>query len=75
LHARRRPAADLAAGSVDAAAGHGRRGRRDARTGALRDIDYYYRSRLAGEPVAGVEDIHFHPVEPRRIRITLSAAF
>ena len=39
------------------------------------DIDYYYRSRLPGEPVAGVEDIHFHPVEPRRIRITLSAAF
>jgi len=39
------------------------------------DIDYYYRSRLPGEPVAGVEDIHFHPVEPRRIRITFSAAF
>lgn len=27
------------------------------------DIDYYYTSRLQGEPLAGVNDIHFHPVE------------
>ena len=26
------------------------------------DIDYYYESRLPGEPVGGVADIHFHPV-------------
>ncbi|MDQ3228555.1 MAG: TonB-dependent receptor, partial [Pseudomonadota bacterium] len=29
------------------------------------DIDYFYASRLAGEPEEGVEDIHFHPFEPR----------
>ena len=35
------------------------------------DIDYYYTSRLNGEPAAGVNDIHFHPVEPRTLRLTL----
>jgi hypothetical protein len=25
---------------------------------------YYYTSRLSGEPAEGVNDIHFHPVEP-----------
>jgi hypothetical protein len=35
------------------------------------DIDYYYRSRLAGEPADGIEDRHFHPVEPRTARLTL----
>jgi outer membrane receptor protein involved in Fe transport len=39
------------------------------------DIDYYYASRLPGEPVAGVNDIHFHPVEPRTVRVTLMAHF
>jgi outer membrane receptor protein involved in Fe transport len=39
------------------------------------DIDYYYRSRLPGEPAGGVEDVHFHPVEPRTFRISLSARF
>ena len=39
------------------------------------DIDYYYPSRLKGEPVDGVDDIHFHPVEPRRFRVTLTASF
>jgi outer membrane receptor protein involved in Fe transport len=39
------------------------------------DIDYYYASRLAGEPAAGVNDIHFHPVEPRTLRVTLQAKF
>ena len=28
------------------------------------DIDYLYRSRLNGEPAAGVNDIHFHRVAP-----------
>jgi hypothetical protein len=37
-----------------------------------RDIQYYYASRLAGEPAAGVEDVHFHPVEPRQIRLGIS---
>jgi outer membrane receptor protein involved in Fe transport len=32
------------------------------------DIDYSYASRLPGEPAAGVDDIHFHPVEPRTFR-------
>jgi hypothetical protein len=32
------------------------------------DIDYYYASRLQGEPAEGVEDIHFHPLEPRMVR-------
>ena len=39
------------------------------------DIDYFYGSRLQGEPAAGVDDIHFHPVEPRRFRLTLMASF
>ncbi|XQF90154.1 hypothetical protein ACOBV8_17250 [Pseudoalteromonas espejiana] len=29
------------------------------------DIDYYYASRLPGEPAQGVEDNHFHPIELR----------
>ena len=39
------------------------------------DIDYFYASRLRGEPAAGVEDIHFHPVEPRTLRATLQLSF
>jgi outer membrane receptor protein involved in Fe transport len=39
------------------------------------DIDYFYTSRLAGEPAGGVADIHSHPVEPRRFRVTLTASF
>ena len=35
------------------------------------DIQYYYTSRLEGEPAQGVDDIHFHPVEPRQIRVSL----
>ena len=38
-------------------------------------IDYYYTSRLPGEPLDGVNDIHFHPVEPINFRMTLSARF
>lgn len=39
------------------------------------DIDYYYASRLIGEPADGVEDIHFHPLEPRTFRLHLSYLF
>lgn len=39
------------------------------------DIDYYYASRLAGEPSEGVEDNHFHPIEPRTVRLNLSLLF
>ena len=32
------------------------------------DIEYFYTSRLAGEPADGVGDIHLHPAEPRMLR-------
>lgn len=35
------------------------------------DIDYFYTSRLNGEASSGVDDIHFHPAEPRSARLTL----
>jgi len=35
------------------------------------DIDYFYTSRLPGEPVAGVADIHTHPTLPRTARISV----
>lgn len=34
------------------------------------DISYFYESRLSGE-AAGVEDIHFHPVEPLTVRASV----
>ncbi len=39
------------------------------------DIDYYYASRLPGEAADGVNDRHFHPVEPRSARLSLSYVF
>ena len=39
------------------------------------DIDYFYASRLAGEPANGYEDIHYHIFEPRQIRFYLSKEF
>jgi hypothetical protein len=39
------------------------------------DIDYYYESRLPGEPAAGVLDLHTHPVEPRSLRLSLRAGW
>jgi TonB-dependent receptor-like protein/carboxypeptidase family protein len=39
------------------------------------DIDYYYASRLPGEPAAGVDDIHTHPSLPRTMRVGLRYAF
>jgi outer membrane receptor protein involved in Fe transport len=38
------------------------------------DISYFYESRLPGE-AAPVEDIHFHPVEPRTLRATVTVSF
>ena len=38
-------------------------------------IDYYYTSRLQGEPAAGVNDIHFHPIESRSLRVSLVTNF
>ena len=37
-------------------------------------IDYYYASRLRGE-AAEVNDIHFHPIEPRSFRVNLTYNF
>ncbi len=38
------------------------------------DIDYFYESKLASE-AAPVSDRHLHPVEPRSLRLTLTASF
>jgi outer membrane receptor protein involved in Fe transport len=39
------------------------------------DIDYFYASRLPGEIEEGVDDFHSHPVEPRALRLTVTARF
>lgn len=36
------------------------------------DIDYFYTSRLPGEPAGGVDDLHFHPVEPVNVRFNMA---
>jgi hypothetical protein len=39
------------------------------------DIDYFYTSRLAGEPAAGIDDIHTHPALPRSVRVSVDVKF
>jgi outer membrane receptor protein involved in Fe transport len=39
------------------------------------DIDYYYASRLIGEPAGGVNDVHLHPTLPRTARVNLIVGF
>lgn len=39
------------------------------------DVSYFYASRLPGEAAAGVEDVHFHPVQPRTVRLTAVVRF
>ena len=39
------------------------------------DIDYFYASRLAGEPAEGIEDVHTHPSLPRSARVALQLSF
>jgi len=39
------------------------------------DIAYYYASRLPGEPLEGVEDVHFHPMEKPSVRVTVTWRF
>ena len=39
------------------------------------DISYFYTSRLQGEPAAGIDDYHLHPVEPRQVRASLRWSF
>ena len=38
-------------------------------------IDYFYTSRLPGEPAQGVDSIHFHPIESRSFRVSLVMNF
>jgi hypothetical protein len=59
-----------------------KRGRLDFRVDLLNalnshddDITYWYASRLPGEPAGGVEDYHFHPIEPRNARVYLGFKF
>lgn len=39
------------------------------------DINYFYTSRLNGEPAGGVDDVHFHPGEPRQYRLYTTVKF
>jgi outer membrane receptor protein involved in Fe transport len=39
------------------------------------DIDYFYTSRLPGEPAAGVDDVHTHPLAPFRARLSVTLSF
>jgi outer membrane receptor protein involved in Fe transport len=39
------------------------------------DIDYFYVSRLPGEPAGGIADIHTHPTIPRSARVSLHLGF
>jgi hypothetical protein len=39
------------------------------------DIDYFYASRLQGEPAEGIDDIHLHPALPRSARVGIQFSF
>lgn len=39
------------------------------------DIDYFYTSRLPGEPDEGVDDLHTHPTLPRSVRAVVRVQF
>lgn len=39
------------------------------------DIQYAYVSRLKGETSDGVDDVHFHPAEPRQLRLSVTYRF
>lgn len=39
------------------------------------DVDYFYTSRLPGEPAGGVDDVHFHPLEKRSVRLSVRTTF
>ncbi len=39
------------------------------------DIEYFYTSRTPGEALAGIDDIHLHPLEPRTFRFSVSYRF
>jgi outer membrane receptor protein involved in Fe transport len=39
------------------------------------DVDYFYKSRLPGEPISGIDDLHSHPGVPRSARVSLMVGF
>ena len=39
------------------------------------EIEYYYVSRLPGEPLSGVADRHVKPIEPRQLRLSATVRF
>lgn len=39
------------------------------------DVQYFYASRLPGEPLGGIEDVHFHPAESRTGRLSLRLTY
>ena len=39
------------------------------------DVDYFYKSRLPGEPISGIDDLHSHPGVPRSARVSLIVGF
>jgi hypothetical protein len=42
---------------------------------SVSDIEYFFASRLSGEPVGGVEDIHMHASLPRSGRVSARVSF
>jgi len=41
----------------------------------VNDMEYYYTSRLRGEPTAGISDYEIHPSEPLSFRLSLTTKF
>jgi hypothetical protein len=39
------------------------------------DVDYFYISRLPGEPLEGLDDLHTHPTPPRSVRAVVRFQF
>ncbi len=39
------------------------------------EINYFYTSRLPGEPAGGIDDIHLKTIEPRELRVTGTVRF
>lgn len=39
------------------------------------EIEYFYASRLPGEPAEGIEDRHVRPIEPRQLRVSAKVTF
>jgi hypothetical protein len=41
----------------------------------INDMEYYYTTRLKGEPAAGIADYEIHPAEPLQFRLSLTTKF